>query len=107
MLLSEKILGPFQCNGLPLKKSSHCPRPQWLKEPGLHETRTLRGGNAKLSEPALRIPADEALARRYKGMNVSGDPRQVMWGPEDSERTESMASGCERTLPEEGRVCRL
>lgn len=36
-----------------------------------------------------------------------GIPDQVMWGPQDCERTESMASGRGRTLPEEGQVCRL
>lgn len=41
-----------------------------------------------------------------KGASL-GDPNQVMWGPKDRERTESMASGCVRTLPEEGQVCRL
>lgn len=53
-----------------------------------------RVGNAKFvwQGAAYSGRCSEALARRYKG-NVSGDPRQVMWGPEDSERTESMASG--------------
>lgn len=52
------------------------------------------------------IPTGEASAGRYRE-NVSGDPRQVMWGPEDSQRTESMASGHGRTLSEQGQVCRL
>lgn len=97
----------FQFNEwLVTQKPSHCCNHSGRI--GQERTRlTLGRGNARLSVWLVqRIPADEALARRYK-WRVSGDPRQVMWGPVESERTESMASGCGRTLPEEGQVCRL
>lgn len=55
---------------------------------------------------ALRVLQMRLSHVDTKGESLGG-PKQVMWGPKDSERTESMASGCGRTLPEEGQVCRL
>lgn len=101
----RRALGLFQCDDLSLKKPRYC-RDQGCSIGQCRTRLEIPWNECQTLWLVLIVLADEALARRYK-RTVSGDPNQVMWGPKDSERTESMASGCGRTLPEEGQVCRL
>lgn len=105
-VLSDASLGPFQCDDLSLKKPRHCRdhvcsigqcRTR-LRTPGMYDAKLA--GWCCVSWQMRLSHVDP------KGAPL-GIPNQVMWGPKDKERTESMASGCGRTLPEEGQVCRL